>query len=145
MYLDDIIVFRPTFDETLANLRCVMQRLKAAGLKLKASKCHWFQRSVKYLGHIVSSEGIACDSDQIEVVQAWPEPTTVTQVRQFLGFASYYRKFIPHFSEIAQPLTKLTRKSVRFSWGQSCQDAFESLKSKLVTAPVLAYPNAEGL
>ena len=78
VYLDDIIVFGPTFDETLENLRCVMQRLKAAGLKLKASKCHWFQRSVKYLGHIVSSEGIACDPDKIEVVQVWPEPTTVT-------------------------------------------------------------------
>ena len=141
--LDDIIVFGPTFDETLENLRCVSQRLKAAGLKLKASKCHWFQRSVKYPGHIVSSERIACDPDKIEVVQAWPEPTTVTQVRQFLGFASFYRKFIPNFSEIAQPLTKLTRKSVRFSWDQSCQDAFESLKSKLVTAPVLAYPKAE--
>ena len=144
VYLDDIIVFGPTFDQTLENLRCVMQRLKAAGLKLKASKCHWFRRSVKYLEHIVSSEGIACDPDKIEVVQVWPEPTTVTQVRQFLGFASYYRKFIPNFSEIAQPLTKLTRKSVRFSWDQSCQDAFESLKSRLVTAPVLAYPKAEG-
>ena len=121
-----------------------MQRLKAAGLKLKASKCHWFRWSVKYLGHIVWSEGIACDPDKIEVVQAWPEPTTVTQIRQFHGFASYYRKFIPNFSEIAQPLTKLIRKSVRFSWDQSCQDAFESLKSKLVTVPVLAYPKAEG-
>ena len=99
---------------------------------------------MKYLGHIVSSEGIACDPDKIEVVQAWPEPTTVTQVWQFLGFASYYRNFIPNFSVIAQPLTKLTKKSVRFSWDQSCQDAFESLKFKLVTAPVLAYPKAEG-
>ena len=134
MYLDDIIVFGPTFDETSENLRCVMQRLKAAGLKFKASNCHWFQCSVKYVGHIVSSEGIACDPDRIEVVQAWPVRTTVTQVRQFLGFASYYRKFIPNFSQIAQLLTKLTRKSVRFSWDKSCQDAFESLKSKLVTS-----------
>ena len=144
VYLDDIIIFGKTFDETLGNLRCVMKRLKSAGLKLKASKCQWFRKSVKYLGHIVSAEGVACDPEKIEAVQSWPVPCTVTQVRQFLGFASYYRKFIPNFSAIAKPLTNLTKKSVRFAWTNQCQNAFENLKAKLVSAPVLAYPQAEG-
>ena len=144
VYLDDIIVFGKTFSETLDNLRCVMQRLKAANLKLKASKCQWFRQSVKYLGHIVSKDGIACDPEKTEVIQSWPVPSMVTHVRQFIGFASYYRKFIPNYSEIAQPLTHLTKKSVRFNWSQDCQKAFDSLKEKLASPPVLAYPKDEG-
>ena len=141
---DDIIVFGKDFGETLANLRMVMERLKAAGLKLKASKCQWFKHSVKYLGHVVSARGIECDPDKIQAVKDWPVPRSVTQVRQFLGFAAYYRKFISHFSETAQPLTNLTKKSVRFYWDEKCQHAFETLKQLLVTAPVLAYPTDEG-
>ena len=144
VYLDDIIVFGKDFGETLANLTMVMERLKAAGLKLKASKCQWFKRSVKYLGHVVSARGIECDPDKIQAVKDWPVPRSVTQVRQFLGFAAYYRKFISHFSETAQPLTNLTKKSVRFYWDEECQYAFETLKQLLVTAPVLAYPTDEG-
>ena len=90
VYLDDIIVFGKTFDETLQNLQMVMDRLKAAGLKLKASKCQWLKRSVKYLGHVVLAEGRQCDPEIIGAVQNWPVPTTVTRVRQFLGFAAYY-------------------------------------------------------
>ena len=144
VYLDDIIVFGRTFQETLENLRCVMDRLKAAGLKLKASKCDWFKKSVRYLGHIVSEKGIECDPEKVEAVQNWPVPESITQVRSFLGFAAYYRKFIPNFAEISFPLTNMTRKSVRFSWDESCQQAFETLKQKLVSAPVLAYPLPEG-
>ena len=144
VYLDDIIVFGKDFGETLANLTMVMERLKAAGLKLKASKCQWFKRSVKYLGHVVSARGIKCDPDKIQAVKDWPVPRSVTQVRQFLGFAAYYRKFISHFSETAQPLTNLTKKSVRFYWDEKCQYAFETLKQLLVAAPVLAYPTDEG-
>ena len=128
VYLDDIIVFGKTFKETLGNLRCVMQRLKAANLKLKASKCAWFRKSIKYLGHIVSSEGITCDPKKTEAVQSWPVPSTLTQVRQLVGTASYYHKFIPNFSEIAYPLTRLTKKSVRFVLSPDCQKAFDTLK-----------------
>ena len=140
VYLDDIIVFGRDFDETLVNLECVMERLKQAGLKLKPSKCRWFQKSVKYLGHIVSKKGIECDPEKVEAVQHWPVPATVKEVRQFLGFAAYYRKFIPNFSDIAKPLTNLTKKSVRFKWDKDCQRAFQIIKEKLVSAPVLSYP-----
>ena len=143
-YLDDIIVFGATFDITMSRLKSVMEQLRAAGLKLKAAKCAWFQREVKYLGHIVSGQGIQCDPEKIAAVKEWPTPATVTQVRGFLGFASYYRKFIPHFSEIAFPLTNLTRKHARFEWSEDCQGAFETLKQQLITAPVLSYPAREG-
>ena len=126
-------MFGKSFDETLANLDCVMARLKQAGLKIKPTKCRWFQRSVKYLGHIVS-----------EAVQKWPAPVNVREVRRFVGFAAYYRKFIPNFSQIAKPLTNLTKKSVRFKWDKDCQRAFQLLKEKLVSAPVLSYPVRDG-
>ena len=144
VYLDDIIVFGRTFEETLARLRCVMDWLQAAGLKLKASKCKWFQRSVQYLGHIVSSKGIECDPEKIATIKDWPTLRTVTQVRSFLGLASYYRKFIENFSETAHPLINLTRKGAKFHWTDQCQQAFEALKECLVTAPVLTYPMREG-
>ena len=143
VYLDDIIDFGRTFDEILKRLRTVMERLEAAGLKLKPSKCKWFQRSVTYLGHVVSGEGIRCDPEKISQVVNWPVPTTVKQVRGFLGLASYYRKFIPSFSELAGPLTNLTQKDEPFEWTGSSQVAFETLKSKLTTAPVLSYPMPE--
>ena len=148
VYLDDIIVFGRTFEETMENLRFVMGRLKAAGLKLKASKCHWFRKSTKYLGHIVTPEGILCDPDKIESVKQWPAPQTVTEVRQFIGFSSYYRKFIPNFSEIAYPLTELTKtinkpKFQKFKWTEDCEAAFSKLKELLISSPILAYPTAE--
>ena len=121
-----------------------MQRLKAANLKLKVSKCQWFRQSLKYLGHIVSKDGIACDPEKTDAIQPWPVPSTVTHVRQFIGFASYYRKFIPIFSEIAQPLTRLTKKSIRFNWSLDCQKAFDTLKEQLASPPVLAYLKDEG-
>ena len=108
-------MFGKTFDETLANLDCVMARLKQAGLKIKPSKCRWFQRSVKYLGHIVSGKGIECEPEKTGN-EKWPAPVNVREVRQFVGFAAYYRKFIPNFSQIAKHLTNLTKKSVRFKW-----------------------------
>ena len=99
---------------------------------------------LKYLGHVVSVRGIECDPDKIQAVKDWPVPCSVTHVRQFLGFAAYCHKFISHFSEIAQPLTNLTKKSVRFYWDEKCQHAFETLKQLLVKTPVLAFPTDEG-
>ena len=104
----------------------------------------WFRQCVKYLGHIVSKDSIACDPENTDVIQSWLVPSTVTHVRQFIGFASYYVKFIPNFSEIAQALTRLTKKSVQFNWSQESQKAFDSLKEKPASPPVLAYPKDEG-
>ena len=145
LYLDDIITYGKTFEETKDNLECVFQRLRQAGLILKPSKCNLFQLSVEFLGHIVSSEGVSCDPKKLEAIREWPRPTSVKQVRSFLGLASYYRKFLKSFSTIASPLHALTKKNVKFAWDENCELAFQTLKEKLSSDPVvLSYPNNEG-
>ena len=98
------------------------------------------QTSVEFLGHIVHREGVATDPKKIEAVRDWPRPTNIKEVRSFMGFAQYYRRFILFFSEIAAPLYELTKKNVKFEWTDPCEEAFQLLKSKLIQAPVLAYP-----
>ena len=145
VYLDDIIVFGRSFDQALTNLVQVFECLRQAGLRLKPSKCSLFQNSVKFLGHVVSKDGVACDPEKIDCVRDWETPKCVTEVRSFVGFASYYRRFIPHFAHIAAPLVRLTEKNTKFYWDDSCVEAFNTLKEKLIEAPVLAYPQPEGL
>ncbi len=144
IYLDDIIVFGKTVPEMIERLRVVFSRLRQAGLKLKPSKCHLFKESVTYLGHIVTTEGVATDPKKIQTIRDWPVPKSVKDVRSFLGLASYYRKFIQGFAEIASPLHALTEKSREFEWSELCQSAFEELKSRLQTSPILSYPMPEG-
>ena len=144
-YIDDVVVFGRTFDSALDNLKIVVSRFREANLKLKPSKCVLFQTEVLFLGHIVNSQGIKCDPQKIESVKNWPVPSSVSEVRSFLGLAGYYRRFIPSFSSIATPLTRLTRKGKRFKWSDACQEAFENLKEKLITAPVLSYPDRDSV
>ncbi|KAG1943646.1 hypothetical protein F2P79_015127 [Pimephales promelas] len=103
----------------------------------------WFSTLdlVQYLGHVISAEGVMADPSKVEAVQAWPTPKTQTEVRSFVGLASYYRRFIKGFAEIARPLHQLTEKGKRFVWREECQEAFQQLKSRLISAPVLAYPD----
>lgn len=143
VYLDDVIVFAKTVDEELTRLETVFQRLRDAGLKLKPRKCHLFKRSVLYLGHVVSPDGISTDPEKIKVVEDWPVPTSVKEVQSFLGLASYYRRFIGGFANIARPLHQLTEKGREFIWTNECDCAFSELKEHLLTAPVLAYPDPE--
>ena len=96
-----------------------------------------------YLGHIVSHTGVAPDPSKIEAVENWPTPSTVTEVRSFLGLATYYRRFVKDFATIASPLHKLTEKGRKFHWNEDCQTSFEALQRCLVTAPILAYPKIE--
>lgn len=140
-YIDDVIIFGRTFEQALENLELVFGRLRQANLKLKPKKCSFFQHQVLFLGHLISDQGIACDPSKIETVQNWPVPKNVNEIRSFLGLAGYYRRFIPNFSEIASVLTNLTKKEIKFNWTEKCQTSFNTLKEKLVTAPVLVYPN----
>ena len=143
IYLDDIIVYGKTFDEASDNLQCVLTRIQEAGLTLKPKKCDFFKEQVSFLGHLVSSEGVKCEPDKINAVKNWPTPKTVTDVRSFLGFTNYYRRFIESYSHTASPLTALTEKGKRFDWTQACVTAFEQMKTKLTEAPVLAYPEKD--
>ena len=141
VYLDDIIVFSRSLEDHLKHLQIVIQRLTDVGLKLKPAKCRFIQRELEYLGHIVSRDGLKTNSRLVHAVSSFPVPQSLHEVRRFLGLSSYYRKFIPNFSKIARPLHQLTRKGVQFNWTLECSDAFDELKKKLTSAPVLAYPD----
>ena len=145
-FLDDVMVFGRSFELAIQNLEEVFSSLQAAGLKLKPSKCKLFRRSLAYLGYAISSEGVSCDSRNVEAVRDWPVPTSLTEVRGFLGSANYYRQFIERFADMASPLTRLTRKRTPFVWSESCQEAFvtlKRLKRYLTSAPILGYPLEE--
>ena len=141
VYLDDIIVYSKTVPEHMNRLEVIMQKFIKAGLKLKPKKCNLFRTQVPFLGHVVSADGVSTDPEKIEAVQKWTVPRDLTDVRSFLGLCSYYRKFVPKFSEIAKPLTKLTEKDQPFTWGSEQENAWLDLKQRLTTAPVLAYPD----
>ena len=140
LYIDDILCFGRTIQEALGRLEVVFQRLRAANLKLKPRKCHLLKPQVQYLGHVVSANGISTDPQKIEVVKTWKRPETVTEVRSFLGLASYYRRFIQGFASIAGPLHRLTEKNRPFVWTDECEKAFVDLRERLTTAPILSYP-----
>ena len=141
VYLDDVIVVGRTFREHLLNLQSVFGRLRAAGLKLQPKKCHLCSPKVEFLGHVVSAEGVSTDPKKIEKVANWPIPTSKREVQQFLGLANYYRRFVEDFAKIAKPLHRLTEKTMKFEWSADCQASFEHLRQKLVSAPILAFPD----
>ena len=139
-YVDDIIVYSKSLDEHIDRLRDILQRIQYAKLKLKPSKCQLLQKSVQFLGHVVSEHGISTDPKKVEDVKNWPVPSSVKEVRTFLGFASYYRKYVKGFAEIASPLHELCKKNVTFAWSQMCDLSFLKLKELLTSSPILAMP-----
>jgi len=144
VYIDDIIIWADSFSNHLHRLSQVFQRLRAANLKLKSSKCRLFQRKVSFLGHVISSAGIEPDPKKISSVVGWPIPSNLTELRAFVGLASYYRRHVKGFADIARPLHELTRKKEPFRWTDRRQEAFDRLKRCLVTAPVIAAPLDNG-
>ena len=145
VYLDDIISFGTTFENALDNLTLIFERLRSYGLQLKSTKCHLFQTSVPFLGHVVGREGLQCDPKKIEDVKTWPVPDCLKSVRQFLGFVGYYRRFIPSFADLAEPLVALTGKDVPFIWRPTCATAFIELHDAMIRAPILAFPTESGV
>ena len=143
VYLDDILIISSTWKEHLENISLVFERLRKAELRLKPKKCVFGREEVTYLGHVVSATGISVDPAKVEKVRNYPTPTNLKSLRQFLGLASYYRRFIPQFSKVANPLYALTRKNVPFAWTPLCEEAFENLLKLLTTPPVLTFPNFE--
>lgn len=137
IYLDDVVVFSTDFNSHVKHLEEVFQRLEHHSLKLQPKKCSLFQRKVTYLGHVISEEGVATDPSKTEAVKEWPVPQNARQVKSFLGFAGYYRRFIPDFSKIAMPLYTLTRnvshekRAVPVTWTDECQQAFDLALKKL--------------
>lgn len=141
VYLDDIIVFSKTVDEHMTNLQLVFDALMKHNISLRLDKCHFFQSKVKYLGYNVSKEGIAIDVDKIKSILDYKPPHDLHSVRRFLGLCNVYRKFIPQYAMLTAPITLLTRKNTKFIWSDTCQQVFETMKEKLTTAPILAFPD----
>ena len=141
VYMDDITVYRGDFEECLTNLEAVLQRCIEKNLVLNWEKCHLMVNQGIVLGHVISSRGIEIDKAKIELIFKLPSPTNVKTVRQFLGHAGFYRRFIKDFSKIAKPLYKLLEKDAKFSWDGDCQKSFEELRSHLTTAPIVRAPN----
>ncbi len=141
VYLDDVIVFSRTFDEHLTHLKEAFQAIEDAGLKLKPSKCFFAKPKIKYLGHIVSKDGIAPCPEKCEAVMNFPTPHDVKSLRSFVGLANYYRKFVHGFGKIAAPLNKLMCKDTPFLWDDECEMAFKKLRDGLCSPPILAYPD----
>ena len=141
IFIDDILVYLGSSEEHSEHLRIVLQTLREWQLYSKFSKCQFWLDRVAFLGHVISAEGVSVDPQKIEAMVNWKPPKNVSEVRSFLGLAWYYRKFVEWFSKIAAPLTKLTRKDVKYDWVDACQQSFEELKGRLTSAPVLALPN----
>ncbi|MCP4465004.1 MAG: hypothetical protein GY819_19605, partial [Planctomycetaceae bacterium] len=144
-YIDDILIATQTIGQHLERLREVFTCIRAAGLKFKAAKCQLFQKEVKFLGRLITKDGLVIDPAGIEKVQSWARPRNRTELKSFLGFANYYRDFVKNFSDIVSPLTALDRKWIEFEWNEDAEYAFEELKQAFTTAPVLALPSDEGL
>ncbi|KAL3887802.1 hypothetical protein ACJMK2_000195 [Sinanodonta woodiana] len=142
-YIDDVLVYSRTLDEHFSHLQEVFDRLRKANLKLKPSKCQFAIKRVKYLGHVISKDGVEVDSDKIKIVSDFPKPKTVRDLRSFLGLCNYYRRFLKNYSNIRTPLNSLLKKYVQFQWMDKCESAFNKLKTALTTTPVLVYPNMD--
>ena len=143
VYMDDIIVYSASAQTYLALLEETLSRLAGAGLKINPKKTVLVAKEVTYLGHVVSAQGIKADPRKITAVQNIQPPQNITQVRAFLGLAGYYRRFIDRYAAITLPLTRLTKKGTEFQWGAEQQIAFDELKYRLMTAPILQYPKRD--
>jgi hypothetical protein len=141
VFIDDILIYSKTPEDHVKHLHVILQRLRDHHLYANFSKCEFWLDTVKFLGHTISGDGISVDPSKVQEVMDWKPPTSVHQIRSFLGLAGYYRRFIPDFSRIFKPMTELLKKGVKFSWNQKCDDAFHTLRDHLTTAPVLAQPD----
>ena len=139
--MDDITVYGGDFEECLTNLEAILQRCIEKNLVLNLEKCHFMVNQGIVLGHIISSRGIEVDKAKIDIISKLPPPTNVKTIRQFIGHAGFYRRFIKDFSKIAKPLYKLLEKDAKFVWEEDCHKSFEELKFHLTTAPIVRALN----
>ncbi len=140
-YIDDILVFSRTEAEHLHHLRLVMDALRRHELFLKRKKCSFMQHEVKFLGHVFSDVGIKVYPTKVAVVQDWPAPLNVSDIRRLLGLSNYFRRFIKGYANLVRPMNDLLKKDVPFCWSAACESAFVAVKVALQSAPVLALPD----
>jgi hypothetical protein len=141
VFFDDILIYSATYADHLLHIKLVFELLAQDKWKIKLSKCTFAQRQINYLGHVISEHGVGTDPKKIEAISNWPSPQNAKELRNFLGLAGYYRKFVRHFGVISKPLTDLLKKSVIFVWTSEHEKSFCALKQALCSSPVLALPN----
>ena len=141
VYFDDILIYSKSLDEHVEHIQSVLAVLREQKLYANLDKCTFCTDKVVFLGFVVSGHGVEVDEDKIKAVREWMPPQNASQVRSFLGLAGFYRRFVKDFSTIAAPINELTKKGVPFNWGEAQEKAFEELKMKLTTAPLLALPD----
>lgn len=141
VYLDDIIIYSSSAQQHLTDLQLVFDKLTLAGLTLNLKKCCFCLSRIKFLGHIVTPQGIQADPEKVAAVLNFPTPSSLKEVQRFLGMAGWYHRFVPGFSKVAEPLNTLKKKGVKFRWTEECQGAFDTLKRFLTSSPVLGHPN----
>ena len=140
-YVDDLILYSRTFEDHMYHIEQVLIRMKDANLKLSPHKCKFAVPKVKFLGHILSEEGIEPNYEKVDEIKAYPTPKNVKAVRGFLGISGYYRRFVDRYAEKARPLYNLTKKDVPFQWDEECEQAFQTIRSELTDNKILAYPD----
>lgn len=138
-FVDDLLIYSQNAAEHEIHVKKVLERLRGAGLQASIKKCEFHVTRTKYLGFILSTDGIEVDPEKTAVIHQWKEPSTVRGVQSFLGFCNFYRRFIENYSRISRPLNQLTRKDATFTWTDECQQAFEDLKQRLTSAPILRH------
>nr|AAV31278.1 putative polyprotein [Oryza sativa Japonica Group] len=141
VFIDDILIYSRTKEEHKEHLRLALEKLREHQLYAKFSKCEFWLSEVKFLGHVISAGGVAVDPSNVESVTNWKQPKTVSEIRSFLGLAGYYRRFIENFSKIAKPMTRLLQKDVKYKWSEECEQSFQELKNRLISAPILILPD----
>ncbi|KAJ4974055.1 hypothetical protein NE237_007229 [Protea cynaroides] len=140
VFIDDILVYSKDMEAHTTHLRAALQRLRQEKLYAKFKKCEFWLKEVVFLGHVVSEDGIKVDPSKIAAIIGWEAPKSVVEIRSFLGLAGYCRRFVEDYSRIAVPLTRLTKKGEKFIWTDECEKCFQTLKSRLVSAPILTIP-----
>jgi hypothetical protein len=141
VFFDDILIYSEDFEQHLNHVRLVLELLLKDSWQIKLSKCSFAQNQLTYLGHVISASGVATDPAKIQAVANWSSPTSIKDLRSFLGLAGYYRRFVRNFGLLAKPLTSLLKKRTVFVWTAAHESMFQALKTALVSAPVLALPD----
>src|SRR5438105_4932840 len=141
IFIDDILIYSKSEEEHAEHICIVLGRLRQHRLYVKFSKCEFWLSEVAFLGHVLNKDGVAVDPSKVKEVLDWVQPKTVSEIRSFLGLAGYYHRFIENFSKIAKPMTELLKQGVKFEWSEECEIAFQTLNTRLMTAPVLAQPD----
>jgi hypothetical protein len=143
VFIDDILIYSKNEEKHAQHLWIILTRLKEHQLYAKFSKCAFWLEEIQFLGYVLSANGIAVDPSKVKDILEWKPPTTVHQVRSFLGLAGYYCRFILDFTKLVKPITSLLKNDMKFNWSLRCNEAFEQLKVLLTTGPVLAQPDIQ--